>query len=140
MFRNLPEASAFAGQTNPVVLSVSSNDADHASIRGAVAELGYRVVTASTCGGAAQWLRDPRVSVVICDSNVPDGTWRDVLNSLSGGEGKPAIIVTSRHADDRLWAEVLNVGGFDVLAKPFDADELRHVLETACLRTIVVRS
>jgi FixJ family two-component response regulator len=34
------------------------------------------------------------------------------------------MIVTSRLADDRLWAEALNLGVYDVLAKPFDRTEL----------------
>ena len=41
------------------------------------------------------------------------------------------MIVTSRLADDRLWAEVLNLGGYDVLAKPFDASEVARVVGTA---------
>src|SRR3954470_3159686 len=32
-------------------------------------------------------------------------------------------------AESSLWAEVLNLDGYDVLAKPFNADEIRHVLE-----------
>jgi FixJ family two-component response regulator len=43
----------------------------------------------------------------------------------------PPLIVTSRHADNRLWGEVLNLGGFDVLAKPLDEDEVRRVVESA---------
>ena len=43
----------------------------------------------------------------------------------------PLIIVTSRLADERLWAEVLNLGGFDVLSRPYDAREVRHVIAQA---------
>jgi nucleotide-binding universal stress UspA family protein len=41
------------------------------------------------------------------------------------------MLVVSRHADERLWAEVLNLGGFDVLTLPFDRDELGRVLSSA---------
>src|SRR5438552_14250965 len=34
----------------------------------------------------------------------------------SGGDPHPFLIVTSRVADHSLWAEVLNLGGYDVLA------------------------
>jgi len=44
------------------------------------------------------------------------------------------LIVTSRVADARLWAEVLNLGGFDVIAKPFHAPEVLHVLRTVSLQ------
>jgi hypothetical protein len=41
------------------------------------------------------------------------------------------LVVASRLADERLWAEVLNLGGHDVLAMPFDAHEVRRVMESA---------
>src|ERR1019366_5350356 len=37
----------------------------------------------------------------------------------------------SRLADERLWAEVLNLGWYDVLATPFDADEVYRVMSYA---------
>jgi DNA-binding response OmpR family regulator len=30
---------------------------------------------------------------------------------------------------NKLWAEVLNLGGYDVLSKPFDPVEVRRVVE-----------
>jgi hypothetical protein len=41
------------------------------------------------------------------------------------------MLVVSRHADERLWAEVLNLGGVDVLVLAFDRDELRRALASA---------
>jgi DNA-binding NtrC family response regulator len=40
----------------------------------------------------------------------------------------PNLIVTSRLADDELWAEVLNLGGYDVLAQPFDPQEVYRIV------------
>jgi DNA-binding response OmpR family regulator len=37
-------------------------------------------------------------------------------------------------ADERLWAEVLNLGAYDLLAKPFDVREVLHAVTTACRR------
>ena len=44
----------------------------------------------------------------------------------------PKLIVTCRLADERLWAEVLNLGGFDVLAQPFYAREVVRSVNSAC--------
>jgi DNA-binding response OmpR family regulator len=41
------------------------------------------------------------------------------------------FIVTSRLADDALSAEVLNVGGYDLLLKPFRAEEVIRVVHAA---------
>ena len=40
----------------------------------------------------------------------------------------PNLIVTARLANDELWAEVLNLGGYNVLAQPFDQQEVYHVV------------
>jgi hypothetical protein len=45
----------------------------------------------------------------------------------------PFLIVTCRLADEHLWAEALNVGAYDVLAKPFDAPEVIRVVSLAWL-------
>ena len=47
----------------------------------------------------------------------------------------PALIVTSRLADERLWAEVLNLGAFDLLSKPFDFDEATRIIPVAIRQT-----
>ena len=63
--------------------------------------------------------------VVICDRSLPDGDWKDLVGKT------PRLIVTSHAADEALWAEVLNLGGYDVLAQPFDEQEVRRVVAMA---------
>jgi len=71
--------------------------------------------------------------VAICEQDLPDGSWKHLLAELSQCQPPPVLVVSSRSADDSLWAEVLNLGGCDVLAKPFDAKEVvwavQHGLE-----------
>jgi DNA-binding response OmpR family regulator len=69
-------------------------------------------------------LREGTVPVVICERDLPDGDWKVILSALRRLEKAPLLIVCSRVADEYLWAEVLNLGGWDVLAKPFDAREV----------------
>jgi len=40
--------------------------------------------------------------------------------------------VADRLADDRLWAEVLNLGAYDLLIKPFDTQEVLRTVGLAC--------
>jgi hypothetical protein len=42
--------------------------------------------------------------------------------------------VSSRVADDRLWAEVLNLGGYDLLTNPFAPAEVSRVVDLAANR------
>ena len=87
-----------------------------------------------TCCEASERLASERFAVVLCESILEDGSWKDILGLLGTGAGAPPLIVTSRLADANLWAEVLNLGGYDVLAKPFEARDVSHVLKTISLQ------
>ncbi len=76
---------------------------------------------------ALAWARQGRVDVVISESS----GWQELLDDLRQLPDAPQLIVTSRTADDHLWAAVLNHGGFDVLPEPFDAEELQRVVAAA---------
>jgi DNA-binding response OmpR family regulator len=69
--------------------------------------------------------------VVVCERDLPDGDWKDVLEVTASLPNPPSVIVTSRLADEYLWAEVLNLGGYDVLAKPLDQQEVSRSLNLA---------
>jgi DNA-binding response OmpR family regulator len=62
---------------------------------------------------------------------LPPGSWKDVLEQVAILPDPPSLIVTSQLADERLWAEALNLGAFDVLAKPFDSAEAMRVVGAA---------
>lgn len=84
-----------------------------------------------SCGEARRLLYKTAVQVVICERDLPDGSWRDILESTAALKDPPAVIVTSRLADDRLWLEVLEAGGYDVLAKPWNGREARRTIALA---------
>ncbi len=76
---------------------------------------------------ASAQISRPETDVVICESDLPDGSWIDVLDAAMARPKPPIVIVTSRLSDDYLWAEVLNRGGYDVLVQPFDEEEVTRV-------------
>jgi DNA-binding response OmpR family regulator len=94
-------------------------------------QAGWRLVQACSRRQAFHCLVNERVQVVIAESQLPDGDWKNVLAELDRLPSPPNLIVASHLADDRLWAEVLNIGGYDVLAQPFEAEELRRVVASA---------
>ena len=69
--------------------------------------------------------------VVICERDLPFGSWKDLLQEIQTLPDPPLLIVTSRLADEGLWAEALNLGAYDVLAKPFDRKEVTRVVSLA---------
>lgn len=93
----------------------------------------WQLFCESTWQKARSVLGEKRVPVVISDSVLPDASWKDVLGELSSMPDLPTLIVSARIADEHLWGEVLNLGGYDVLAKPFDANEVFRVVSLAWL-------
>ncbi len=113
------------------VLAVSSSPEDHASLQAILAHSHWRLYQCSSHGGAIALLSAHSIGVVIVDTDLRPGTWRDLLSIRESLPGAPQVIVASRLADDRLWAEALNLGAYDVLAKPFHAREVFHSVSLA---------
>lgn len=120
-------------QTTPLptehvpVLLVSSHATDRVSLREILHGSKWRLRVSSGCSEAVGFLRQNRIPVVICDGELPDSDWRLLLHRLADLPDPPSLIVSSRLADERLWAEVLNLGGYDVLPTPFEAGEVLRV-------------
>ena len=102
------------------VLSVSPNDADHLSLQTIIGHSKWMLFTTTDLASAFSVLHDHEISVVICERALRTCTWIDVLEIIKVLPNAPSLIVASRLADDHLWAEALNLGAWDVLAKPFD--------------------
>ena len=74
--------------------------------------------------------------VVLSESSFPGGTWLDMLDLVREAPRDIRVIVTDPHADARFWAEVLNLGAFDLLTQPFEEDEVRRIVQNACARMV----
>ena len=117
-------------QRHARILSVSASHFDHAMLRRMVDQSQWSIVAAYNYREAGHKLRYLDALVVICEDRLPDGDWKGVLEIAQGLEDPPHVIVTSSLADERLWSEVLNLGGFDVLVKPLQEEEVRNVLSS----------
>jgi CheY-like chemotaxis protein len=89
---------------------------------------GVEVAAVDSLALSIDRLRKQNVSVVICDRDLPTGGWKAILAAIDAMPAAPLLVVTAPDADDKLWAEVLNLGGYDVLAQPLDVTEVQRVL------------
>lgn len=115
--------SRLAKEQRPV-LAVITSDEDQLCVQRTLCGSMWRVSCACSYSQARALLGRTTVKVVICDRDLPDGSWKDILAELFHLPVQPKLIVISRHADELLWAEVLNLGGYDVLSKPLAEQEL----------------
>jgi DNA-binding NtrC family response regulator len=113
------------------VLSVSPLEEDHVSIQTIIGHSTWMMFQARDVASALALLRRHEIAVVICERDLLPETWIDVLEHLNTLPKAPPLIVTSRLADERLWAEALNLGAWDVLVKPLDRLELIRSVKLA---------
>ena len=128
------KASALAGLpiTNQTVLAILPAGEDRAALEEIFAYSTWTVLATITLTEAYSVLKSVPVGVVIAENRFPGGeSWKDLLCFMQETPNPPPLIVAANFPDDRLWAEALNLGAFDVLAKPFKSDEVRHVCESA---------
>ena len=114
-----------------VILSVSPFACDHQSAQAGAAACSRRVALADDLSEALLRLTELDTGVIVCERELLPRTWLDVLERLHERPSPPLLILTSRLADDRFWAEALNLGAWDVVVTPFIAVEIARSIEQA---------
>lgn len=113
------------------VLAISSIGGDHIALGNVFSHSNWKFDCVRSCAEAIGVLRENPVPVVICSWQLPDGDWKTVLAEASQHANPPRVIVASPTADEQLWADVLESGGYDVLAQPFQPAEVVRVVSLA---------
>ena len=111
-----------------MIAFVSTGEADCRTLRECAGLVSQSVVSCADVQQARRAIRLHTPKIVVCEVR-ECGNWQELLEEAQAAQS--LMLVVSRHADEQLWAEVLNLGGFDVLALPFDREELRWALSSA---------
>ena len=113
------------------ILLVGLSTPDQKSLGAILRNLGWIPQRAASISSALASLRRKTLPVVITERYLPDGDWYGLLISAQDLPRAPRIVVSNRLANDRFWAEVLNLGGFDLLSPPFQERDVDHVISHA---------
>ena len=111
-----------------MIAFLSKSEADCRTLREVAGLVSQSVVSCTDVQQARRTIRLHAPKIVVCEVQ-QSGSWQELLEEAQAA--RCLMLVVSRHPDERLWAEVLNLGGFDVLALPFDREELRRALSSA---------
>jgi DNA-binding NtrC family response regulator len=112
------------------LLVVSENEQAHIFVRHVLTSGGWTVLSRFSLNEAIMLLDAQQLPVVLCDCDLAEG-WKSLLERWTGAERPSRLIIFSRFADVKLWAEALNWGAYDLLIYPFDAQELSRVTRLA---------
>lgn len=69
--------------------------------------------------------------IVVLDRDLASPDWRPSVRQFASQPNCAGVVLASPVIDDYLWEEVIQQGGYDVVAKPIQDEELIHTLEFA---------
>jgi DNA-binding NtrC family response regulator len=118
------------------VLCICGHRDDARKISAMLHALPVALEHARTLAQARVRFRNTDYDVVLTESSFPGGNWLDVLHLIRDAPRDVRVIVTDPQADARFWAEVLNLGAFDLITQPFDEYEVRRIVQNACARVV----
>ena len=124
---------SFGSENRVSVLAIGQSKQYRTSLLDIFSRSKWNIQFARSLREARPFLYEERISVVLCEYELAEGTWVDVLNEIELSGRNPRLIVAAANADESLWAEVLNLGGYDVLEMPFQPQEVIRVLSLAWL-------
>ena len=113
------------------VLLASERDDDHQTLQALLHDTKWTVARALSWGEASSFCGRAVKPVVLVDRHFQGSDWRFTVSSLVNLEANSCLILLSDVSDPYLWNEVVQHGGFDVLARPFERSEVLRTLAFA---------
>ena len=95
-------------------------------------EAGMEVSFARNCREALRKLNEGlHYDLVLVDSRISGGSWREILQFVRDTRTPYEVIICSRFGDEQLWAEMIEMGAFDLIPEPYDRLEVLRILQAA---------
>jgi len=113
------------------VLLVSPIDEDVRKLESIFSHSNWKLFRVAHQDEAVRFLSQNPTPVVITDCGCGEPLSRTITKLAELCSPPPRVIVASRLADDPLWVQVLDCGGYNVLQKPFDPHEVYWVVSHA---------
>jgi two-component system, cell cycle response regulator len=118
--------------SEPTILAVEDEPFFRRLYADLLSEDGYRVEVAESGEKALERLHLGGVDVVLTDLVLPGISGLEVLRFCRNLESPPEVVLVTGHGSMESAIQALKEGARDYLIKPFNAEELRHLVR-ACL-------
>jgi two-component system response regulator PilR (NtrC family) len=95
---------------------------------------GYAVKTAGSCAEGLRLIDELSPDLVLTDLRMPDGTGFDILRKTREANAETPVVMITAYSSTKTAIEALKAGAYDYVSKPFDVEELKHVVGKALER------
>ncbi len=91
----------------------------------------YRVDAAPSAKDALQKLDQARWDVILVDLKMPGMDGMELLRRIHDIDEQIVVIIITAYATVDTAVEAMKIGAYDYITKPFDPDDLSHIIEKA---------
>lgn len=116
---------------NPKVLIVDDEYSARYGMKRALEKEGYTILEAENISSADKMVEAEKPGVVLLDVKLASESGLEYLPELVAKAFAPLVIIVTAHGSERMAVESIQKGAYNYLAKPFDLDELRIVVQNA---------
>ena len=113
------------------ILLVRPCEQDRTTLHGILDDSRWKIAEVADCGEARAFIARNRVQMVLANCDETGAEWKEFARQVTSFTPAPLFIGASRMADEGLWAETLDLGGYDLLASPLDSNEARRAICSA---------
>ncbi|HXH50046.1 MAG TPA: response regulator [Terriglobia bacterium] len=101
--------------------------------------LGVDTFSVSGCADAYLLLEQTHPHLIFTDTQLPDGTWIDLVNLTDGAAVPTCVILVGPSKDPEMVRTALNNGAFGFISPPFDAETISQILSQALAQVFTHR-
>ena len=123
----------------PRILIVDDEEIVVRSCQRILADSGYQIDTVSDGWEALRRVESEQFDVIILDIMMPKVDGMEVLQQVKERHPETDVIMVTGLSQIQTAVKSMKLGAFDYLSKPFDPDELKHVVERALERQRLTR-
>jgi DNA-binding NtrC family response regulator len=116
---------------NQKVLIIDDEYSARYGMKRALEKEGYTILEAENISSADRVVEAEKPSIVLLDVKLASESGLDYLPKLVAKSFAPLVIIVTAHGSERMAVESIKKGAYNYLAKPFDLDELRIVVQNA---------
>ena len=93
---------------------------------------GFQIECATGFQDAVRKLSDGQhYDLILADAELPDGSWRNLMLFAQNSGLRCEMIICARELEQQLWAEVIQCGAYDMIAEPYDSQEVIPIIQRA---------
>lgn len=91
----------------------------------------WAIFFSETRAQAEQLLHQMKPQIMLFDRDIAGQDWREFVTGFAAASGGVCIMLVSKVIDDYLWNDLVSNGGYEVLRKPLQEDQVSRAVRMA---------